>query len=360
MNRIAVVLLNLGGPDSKSAIRPFLKNFFMDPNIIGAPLPVRWMVSRLIAWSRGREGGAAFKNYAELGFCSPLLKNTEAQALALERKLQSGGGAEYKTFIAMRYWNPQSFETARAVKAYRPDQVVLLPLYPQFSTTTTWSSLGVWNEAARSAGLTCAQSTVCCYPDEQGFVAASAQNIREAYYQAQRDCGRAPRILFSAHGLPEKIIESGDPYRHQCEAAAAAIMAALAIGNADWQSCYQSRVGPLKWIGPSTEEALQQAAADNMPVIVYPHAFVSEHVETLVEIEREYRHLATGLGIPYFARVPTVSAHEYFIEGLARMVRAQAGKTGVSPGTAYRCPSDFGRCCLRAEQGSERLQEARA
>lgn len=350
MKKIAVVLLNLGGPDSVEAIRPFLINFFSDPNIIRAPAPVRFLVARLIAYRRSKKEAGI--SYGLLGGKSPLLENTQAQAEALACELaNTHPGADFKTFIAMRYWHPLSDETAAQVKAFAPDQIVLLPLYPQYSTTTTRSSVQAWQKAVAKADLKVPTSLVCCYPRGPGFIEASAQNVKTAYTAACAETAgknlAAPRVLFSAHGLPENIITAGDPYQWQCEEGARVIAAATGIDNLDWQICYQSRVGPLKWIGPSTEEALHKAAKDNVPVVIYPHAFVSEHVETLVEIEQEYREVAHELGVPYFARVPTVSVAKPFIAGLADAVVAQLGATIVAPDEGKRlCPAGFKQCCM--------------
>lgn len=339
MTRTAVVLMNLGGPDSTAAIQPFLQNFFMDPNIIAAPWPVRVLISRYIAWKRSRK--EAGTSYGLLGGKSPLLENTQAQAQALAREL----GDDYKVFIAMRYWHPMTPETVAQVRDYAPDRVVLLPLYPQYSTTTTRSSLQQWIRACKMQNYNVPTSLACCYPFDDGFVAASAALVRESYQQLQQESGKAPRLLFSAHGLPEKIVQAGDPYQWQCEEGARRMAAATGIANLDWSVCYQSRVGPLKWIGPSTEEALRKAAADNVPVLIYPHAFVSEHVETLVEIEIEYRHVATELGVPGFARVPTVGTHPGFIASLARLVHEVESSQGFPADRARICPAQHTNCC---------------
>lgn len=334
--KTAIVLFNLGGPDSPAAIKPFLKTFFMDPAIIQAPWPVRVLVSSLIARKRSKnEAGAA---YGLLGGKSPLLENTKAQAAALEEKL----GPAFKVFIAMRYWHPLTDEAARAVLDWNPDEIVLLPLYPQFSTTTTGSSLHEWRRQAKKINLTVPTRVFCCYPRDPGFVAASAENIKKAYQDyISAHPGQRPRVLFSAHGLPEKIIKQGDPYQWQCEESARAIASATGLPDLDWQICYQSRVGPLTWIGPSTEEALHKAAQDKIPVLIYPHAFVSEHVETLVEIEIEYRALAEELGVPGFARVPTVGVSQEFIEGLARMV--------LENPVREPCLAQHAQCCQRGK-----------
>lgn len=343
MKKVAVVLFNLGGPDSKKSIRPFLFNFFMDKNIIRLPLPFRVLIASLIAFRRSKK--EAGTSYAFLGDKSPLLANTQAQADALEKQLNERGGAQFKTFVCMRYWRPMAGEIAKQVKNWGAEKIILLPLYPQFSTTTTRSSLQQWNKQS----LQIPQSAVCCWPFNQGFIGASADNIKTVIEVAKTDGVQSPRILFSAHGLPEDVIDDGDPYQWQCEESAAKIAARLGLKREDWQICYQSRVGPKKWIGPSTEDALRRAAADKKAVIIYPHAFTQEHVETLVEIEIEYRHMAKEFGVPGFYRVPTVGTHPVFIEGLSKIVLSHLDKNGVSQENFERvCPAQFRRCCMES------------
>lgn len=311
--RLAVVLLNLGGPSGKAAIRPFLFNFFMDKRIIPLPRLLRYFIAGWIAWSRSR--GAALEAYGHLGFVSPLLQNTQAQARALEQVLREDL-PDARVFVAMRHWHPLAAETAQEVGLFRPDKIVLLPLYPQFSHTTTGSALEDWRQEAEKAGLTAPTKEVLAYPAHDGFVEASCDRILKALENTPKRI----RLLFSAHGLPERNIRQGDPYQQQCEQTAAAIVKRLNIPLLDWQICYQSRVGRLSWIGPSTGEALEKAADDHVSVIVYPLAFVSEHVETLVEIEIEYRDRARRLGILYFGRAETVGTHPAFIKGLRDLV----------------------------------------
>ena len=196
MRKTAIVLFNLGGPDRPEAVRPFLFNLFNDPAIIDAPGPLRWLLAQTIS---RRRAPIARKIYQELGGGSPLLANTRIQAEALEAALNAGGDREFKVFIAMRHWHPMSDETARAVTAHGPDQVVLLPLYPQFSTTTTGSSVTDWTRAAAKAGLTTPTRSLCCYPTQPGFIAEVAALLRTALAEA----GDGPLVLFSAHGLPK-------------------------------------------------------------------------------------------------------------------------------------------------------------
>ena len=341
--RVAVVLFNLGGPDSPEAVEPFLRNLFSDPAIIALPGIVRWPLARLIA---RRRAPIARKIYDHMGGRSPIFEETRAQADALEQAL-SKDGIEAKAFVAMRYWHPFSDGAARAVKAFGPDKIVLLPLYPQYSTTTTASSLMDCAGAAKKAGLNAPTSRACCYPWEMGFVAAAAAKIRDAIKDLRP--GLDYRLLLSAHGLPKRVIQKGDPYQWQVEQSAAAIVEALGAPDLDPVVCYQSRVGPLEWIGPSTDAEITRAGKDGKGVIVAPIAFVSEHSETLVELDIEYRKLAQEAGVPDYRRAATVGTHPDFIEGLAGLVRgALAHKTvtcGQDPlGGGRICPAGHRRC----------------
>ncbi len=304
--------MNLGGPDSLDAVRPFLVNLFSDPAIIGLPELLRWPLARLIAW---RRAPVAREIYARLGGRSPLLANTKAQAQALESVL----GSSYRCFVAMRYWHPFSAETARIVAKWAPEEIVCLPLYPQFSRTTTASSLASWERAARQHGLDSPTRRVCCYPSEKGLIEALARLIRPVL-DGGTTAGQSPRLLLTAHGLPMKIVRAGDPYPSQVEQTAAAVVDALARPGLDWRLCYQSRVGPLRWIEPSTDEEIKRAGREKVPLVVAPISFVSEHSETLVELDLEYRDLAEASGVPAYRRVPTVGIEPEFISGLASLV----------------------------------------
>jgi len=343
--KTAIILFNLGGPDGPDAVRPFLFNLFNDPAIIGLPQPLRWIVAQLIA---GRRAPTARKIYAHMGGRSPIVAETEAQARALEAAL----GSDFRCFIAMRYWRPRAREQLASVKAWGADRILLLPLYPQFSTTTTASSMREWQLEATAAGLDLPTTTLCCYPTNAGFIAAVAAGVQVGLAQLSADQpDQRPRVLFSAHGLPKKVIDAGDPYQAQVEQSVAAVLARLAhleeAGPAfDWVTCYQSRVGPLEWIGPSTEAEVIRGGADGVPLVVVPIAFVSEHSETLVELDVEYRALAREKGVPAYVRVPTVSADRAFIAGLADEVRrAIASDRRVRSSEGPRiCASDRSGC----------------
>lgn len=344
MRKIAVVLFNLGGPDSPEAVQPFLFNLFSDPAIIGLPNPLRWLLAKLISKRRAPH---AREIYAQIGGSSPLLANTQAQARALQASLADLG--EVRCFAAMRYWHPLTEGAVAAVKKFAPERIVLLPLYPQFSTTTTGSSKKAWDKIAQAQGLAAPTSFSCCYPVQPGFVAAVAA-LTAAHYAEAAKHGK-PRVLFSAHGLPKKIVAAGDPYQIQVEKTAAAVAERLDIPELDSVVCYQSRVGPLEWIGPATEDEIARAGRDKVPVVVVPLAFVSEHSETLVELDIEYREKAVHDGVPHYARVPTVSTHPAFIAGLADIVRALAGgaaRACADAGQGRLCPAACGKCPLSA------------
>ena len=338
--RIAAVLFNLGGPDDQASVKPFLFNLFSDPAIIGLPNPFRAVLARLIS---SRREASAQANYALMGGGSPLLPETRTQAAALAKALAGLlPGDEIRTFIAMRYWSPLTEQTATEVAAFAPDEIVLLPLYPQFSTTTTQSSLKAWREAYAGPGVS---RTVCCYPEAPGWIEAQADGVRAKLAEAG---DRPVRVLFSAHGIPESLIaKKGDPYQEQIESTCAAI--AAHAGLTDWSICYQSRVGPMKWLGPSTPEAIARAGRDGVGVVVAPVAFVSEHIETLVELDIEYAELAHGLGVTPYLRSPAAGVAPPFIETLAGAAVEALSRTGAAP-YGPGCRADWKACPRTCER----------
>lgn len=340
MKKTAVILFNLGGPDNQAAVRPFLFNLFNDPAIIRLPGFFRFLIAKLIS---GKREKTAQEIYQKMGGGSPILPNTQAQAKALEKILADKGFV--RCFIAMRYWHPFVEETIQEVKKFIPNEIILLPLYPQFSTTTTASSFKSWQEAAQKSGLNVPTKILCCYPQQDGFIEALVKTTLAAYEKA-KEFGE-PRILFSAHGLPEKIVKAGDPYQWQCEQTVKALVQKLNIPDLDYTLCFQSRVGPMKWIGPATDAEILRAGETKTPLVIVPIAFVSEHSETLVEIDMEYRHLAEKNGVPFYAYVPTVSTMPEFIAGLADLVRkAQSSESDCTSDAGGRiCPQQFSGCC---------------
>jgi len=360
--RVAIVLFNLGGPDKPESIRPFLLNLFSDRAILRVPGLVRFFLARLITRRRVPEASAI---YAELGGRSPLLELTEQQARALEGALAAEPDMEARAFIAMRYWHPMSEAAARAVKAWNPDEILLLPLYPQFSTTTTGSSLDAWRIAASRVGLMAETRILCCYHSDEGFVASMAAKLRQTWQEARASLppGTPLRALFSAHGLPEDIVKAGDPYQWQVEQTVEAVRLAAGLSRAEAVVCYQSRVTPQVWIGPSTEDEIARAGNDKAALVVVPIAFVSDHSETLVELDIEYREEAEKLGLPGYWRVPALNGDAAFIAALADLVRharGQGERRLCSFAGGRQCPKAFGDCPHAGRARAERPAAAEA
>ncbi len=342
--RVAVVLFNLGGPSSLDAVEPFLFNLFHDPAIIRVPQPLRWLLAKLIS---KRRTPIARLIYAKMGGSSPILGQTQNQAAALKAAL-ARNGTHFETFVAMRYAAPRAADIVEQVRRYRPNKIVLLPLYPQFSTTTSRSSLREWRSVAKARELEAPVATICCYPRNAGFVAAQTALIGESIAKLAPNVKF--RLLFSAHGLPQKIVASGDPYQAQVEQTAKSIVGALDHKPLDWRVSYQSRVGPMKWIGPSTEEEVKGAGAEGLALVVAPIAFVSEHSETLVELDIDYNLLAMEGGVPHYVRVPAVGTHPKFIEGLANLVQEAVSREGTKPDGGTRvCPPSCRQCALEGK-----------
>ena len=308
--KIAIILFNLGGPDSLDAVQPFLRNLFSDPAIISLPSWLRLPLARFIAWRRTPKARGI---YEQIGGGSPILGQTEAQARALEAAL--GSEHEWRGYVCMRYWHPMTEARGAVGQALRAGPHRAAAALSAILDDHDGLVLRRLEEGRRSSRLPTVE--IESYPTEPGFIRASIELVKQGLAEA----GDGPkRVLFSAHGLPEKVIKRGDPYQRQVEQTAAAI--AEHLDGVDWSVCYQSRVGPLKWIGPPTEAEIRRAAADGKSVVLYPLSFVSEHSETLVELDIEYRHLAEQAGVPRYVRVPTVGTHPQFIHGLANLVRA--------------------------------------
>jgi ferrochelatase len=338
-NRLAVVVFNLGGPDGPAAVRPFLFNLFNDPFIIPLPTPLRWLFATAISTLRASKSRSY---YERLGGKSVLLPETEAQARALEALLKKEPG-DSRVFVFMRYWHPMAREVVAQLKDYNPTRIVMLPLYPQFSTTTTGTSLVALEREAKRQKLTTPFETLCCYPTADGFIAPIAEKLRTAYEESRRF--GTPRVLFSAHGLPEKTIAGGDPYEWQVAQSTKAVVDKLGIDGLDWTICYQSRVTPVPWLAPPVEAEIRRAGQDKVPIIIVPISFVSEHVETLVELDETMRVLAVESGVPHFSRLAAVRTDAVFIQALAGFTQFLRGKhTPCSAEGRRICPAQFGKC----------------
>ena len=285
----AVILFNLGGPDKLENVEPFLFNLFYDPAILNLPKFIRFPLAKLIA---NRRAPTAKKIYQELGGSSPILKLTIEQSVALENSLNKNDKLnDYKCFIVMRCWHPRAKNVLKEVKNYNPDEIVLMPLYPQYSAATSGSSIKEWKDECKKSKYNVKTSTICCYPMDKNFILSHRNEILKKI-----DGLKNFKLIFSAHGLPEKNIKKGDPYQWQVEQSVDQIIKTLNIKDLDWILSYQSRVGPLKWIGPSTEEIIIENSKLGKHIILVPVAFVSEHSETLVELDIEYKELADKNG----------------------------------------------------------------
>ncbi|AMW29414.1 MULTISPECIES: ferrochelatase [Arthrospira] len=318
MGRVGVLLLNLGGPEQLEDVRPFLYNLFSDPEIIRLPFtwlqkPLAWMIATM-RHTKSQE------NYKEIGGGSPLRRITEEQAVALEEKLgEKGNNAQ--VYVGMRYWHPFTEEALAKIKRDRIDELVILPLYPQFSISTSGSSFRllerIWEDDPELQKID--YTVVPSWYQRSGYLQAMAQLIA----QELDHCPNPDQvhIFFSAHGVPLKYVEeAGDPYQAEIEGCTELIMKTLNRPNPHTLA-YQSRVGPVEWLKPYTEEAIPELAQQGVEdLLVVPISFVSEHIETLQEIDMEYRELAEESGIKNFYRVPALNTHPVFINDLADMV----------------------------------------
>ena len=341
----AIILFNLGGPDKLESVEPFLFNLFNDPAILDLPTFLRYPLAKLIS---NRRAPVAKKIYAELGGSSPILKLTKEQSEALETKLnQTETDNEYKCFIVMRCWNPRANDVIKDVQLFNPEEVILMPLYPQYSAATSGSSIKEWKDVCKKNNYKIKTSTICCYPTDKNFINAHTKEIIKKIKDLKNF-----KLIFSAHGLPEKNIKKGDPYQWQVEQSVKKIVENLNIENLDWILSYQSRVGPLKWIGPSTEDIIVENSKLGKHIILVPIAFVSEHSETLVELDIEYKEIADANGCKNYTRVPALGINEDFIKTMSELIikkNEYKFSENLYP-PKIQCPSNFKKCpCLNYE-----------
>jgi ferrochelatase len=340
--KIAVILFNLGGPDKLDNVEPFLFNLFNDPAILNLPSFIRYPLAKLISKKRAP---IAKNIYKEIGGSSPILKLTQDQADSLEKSLNNNQKSfDYKVFITMRCWHPRASKTVKMVKDFNPSEIVLLPLYPQYSAATSGSSILEWKEIAKKNNLNINTSIICCYPEEDKFIKAHTELIRKKIEGINNF-----KLIFSAHGLPEKNIKNGDPYQWQVEQSVKKIMEGINDINIDYVLSYQNRIRPLKWIGPSTEGVIVENSKKGKHLVIVPIAFVSEHSETLVELDIEYEKLARKNGCKNYTRIKALGINEYFIESLSDLILYKDHykfKDNLYP-PKNRCPSNFTKCpCL--------------
>ena len=319
MGRVGVLLLNLGGPDKLEDVGPFLYNLFSDPEIIR--LPFTWLQKPLARFISSRRVKKSQENYKQIGGGSPLRRITEEQGEALRQQL-AASGQDAKIYVGMRYWHPYTEEAIALLKTDNIEHLVILPLYPQFSISTSGSSFRLldrlWQEDPKLQ--TIEYSVIPSWHKQPSYLQAMAQLI-----QGELDKLANPieaHIFFSAHGVPKSYVEeAGDPYQKEIEECTAAIMQTLNRPNAHTLA-YQSRVGPVEWLQPYTEDAIQELGAKGVKdLVVVPISFVSEHIETLQEIDMEYREIAEKAGIHHFYRVPAPNTHPVFIQALAELVQ---------------------------------------
>ena len=317
-NNIGVVLLNLGGPERLEDVEPFLFNLFSDRMIIRlGPAFMQKTIARFIARRRAPKSA---KSYAKIGGGSPLGRITADQAQALEKELSAFGN--FTVSMAMRYWHPRARETLRALQNEGVQRIIALPLYPHYSIATTGSSVADLMAAGQSFAPAFRIEAIGSWPVQPQYIKALAKTIKKG---AEFFGGEKSQVVYSAHSLPVKFIREGDPYVEQLKQTIAAVEAVTGMGG---RLCYQSRSGPVEWLSPSPPETLAELAKEGCKnVLMVPISFVSDHVETLYEIDMLYRDMAHDLGIR-LERSPSLNLEPEFINALQELVLEKAKQTG--------------------------------
>ena len=320
--KTAVVLFQLGGPDSLEAVEPFLYNLFCDPDIIDIPgaFLFRKTLARIISSRRAPKVKIL---YQKIGGGSPILDQTELQARRLKESL-AGRGLAAEVYIAMRYWHPMTKEVVERLQRENVDEVVLLPLYPHFSKVTTGSSMNEWNKnVAFSNANHFSTKLVESYCDHPLYIAALVENIARALERVPREDRKNVHLVFSAHGTPLKLVKQGDPYSQHIRKTYELVVESGNFGLPHYL-CFQSKVGPQRWLEPSLTQTIEMLASKKVShILVVPIAFVTDHIETLSEINMEARGEAEHLGIRYFDMMPALIANEKFIACLTDLVLKQ-------------------------------------
>lgn len=310
----ALILLNMGGPDSLEAVEPFLYNLFSDRELIQLPAgallqkPFAKMISK-------RRSKKVVENYRKIGGKTPLLDWTKKQAEGVAQRL----GEQFKPYVIMRYWHPRAEDVLAQIKADGIENAIVVSMYPHYTRATTGSSINDFKRAAAKVHPALEYQLIEEWYDWPGYLDALANRVNEGLDWFHDLMRHEVQILFSAHALPQKFIDQGDPYQQHVEATVKGVMER--VGNYDWSIAYQSRSGPVEWMAPGTDDALRSLAdAGHRAVMIVPISFVSDHIETLEEIDIQYHILATDLGIVNFGRAPSLNDHADFLDALADLV----------------------------------------
>ena len=320
--KVGVVLLNLGGPDSLEAVEPFLFNLFSDPDIIDFPLSFlfRKRLAKMISTRRSR---GVIEQYREIGGKSPLKDHTLQQASLLEEKLNKS--VPSKVYVAMRYWRPFTEEAIEAIERDGIKRVILLPLYPQFSKATTTSSVKEWEKQVKVRGKNLKHTLIESYHEHPTYIDAFVERIEHGLERFPSERRDGVKILFSAHGTPMKLVRQGDPYSQQIKETVKMIMGRGRFKQSH-RLCYQSKVGPLKWLEPSTPNTIAELAAKGVKdMLLVPVAFASDHLETLFELGIEYRRQAMEKGVEQYEVTEGLNDSPKFIDALAELVLERVG-----------------------------------
>lgn len=312
MPKTAVVLLNLGGPDSLEAVQPFLENLFNDPDIF--KLPFQKSLARFISKKRAPK---VEKEYELIGGKSPINEWTEKQRSMLESKLRNSGN-DINVLVAMRYWKPLTQEVVTRVETGNYDKVVMLPLYPHFSVSTTGSSFNEWKRFYKGAGSKLVY--VDSYQTHPQYLKAINERIDESLLRFPQEVGKDIQLVFSAHGTPVSYVKKGDPYSFQIKETVEGVMKLRGYSHKHHR-CFQSKVGPAKWLEPATDKMIEELAAKGKKhLLIIPISFVSDHVETSFELDIEYRHVADKVGIENYIVMKGLNDSELFIDALYDLV----------------------------------------
>lgn len=312
MSKIAVVLLNLGGPDSLEAVQPFLENLFNDPDIF--KLPFQKSLARFISKKRAPK---VEKEYELIGGKSPINEWTEKQRSMLENKLRNSGN-DVNVMVAMRYWKPLTQEVVTVVETGNYDIVIMLPLYPHYSISTTGSSFNEWKRFYK--GDKSKLVYVDSYQTHPLYIKSISERIDDSLFRFPEEVRKGVQLVFSAHGTPVSYLKKGDPYSFQIKETIGAVMK-LRNNSHEYHQCFQSKVGPAKWLEPATDKMIEELAAKGKKhLLIIPISFVSDHVETSFELDIEYRHVADRVGIEKYIVMTGLNDSQTFVNALSDIV----------------------------------------